>query len=116
MWCFDLRPQKGRKTATKNIPMKHRRNPLGELAVQRGSRVRAIDGKIGWIDKFLVDPSDGHITYLILRVGHPWCQKGAIIPASQIDRIEKDTVHLKLDKQRVKALAVIPMPWRKEQG
>jgi sporulation protein YlmC with PRC-barrel domain len=91
------------------IPVTHRRIPHGELAVQRGARVEATDGHVGRIDEFLVDPVDTHITHLILREGHLWGQKDVTIPVSQIDRIEANTVYLKLDKHSIEALPAIPI-------
>jgi hypothetical protein len=91
------------------IPITHQRIPHGELAVQRGSRVEATDGYVGRVDEFLVDPVDTHITHLVLREGHLWGQKDVTDPDSQIDRIEKDTVYLKLDKHSVGALPAIPI-------
>ena len=51
---------------------KIRRIPPGELAVRRGTRVHAIDGKVGRVDEFVVGPVSGNITHLVLREGHPW--------------------------------------------
>lgn len=83
--------------------------PYGELAIRRGTRVRATDGRIGKVDEFLVDPDTSHITHLVLREGLPWDAKQITVPISEIDRIEEDIVHLKLDKQSVKALPSIPL-------
>lgn len=95
------------------IPITHQRIPHGELAVHRGARVEATDGHVGRVDEFLVDPVDTHITHLVLREGHLWGQKDVTIPVSQIDRIEEDTVYLKLDKHSVEALPAIPIRRRK---
>jgi sporulation protein YlmC with PRC-barrel domain len=91
------------------IPVTHQRIPHGELAVHRGARVEATDGHVGRVDEFLVDPVDTHITHLVLREGHLWGQKDVTIPVSHIDRIEEDTVYLKLDKHNVGALPAIPI-------
>jgi sporulation protein YlmC with PRC-barrel domain len=80
-----------------------------ELAVRRGTRVKAIDGRIGQVDEFLIDPESGYITHLVLREGLPWDKKHIAIPVSDIDRIEENTVHLKIDKQNVKALPTIAL-------
>ncbi len=83
--------------------------PPGELAVHRGDHVEATDGRVGRIDEFLVDPANGHITHLVLREGHLSGQKDVTIPVSAIDRIEEDTVYLKLDKRSIEALPTIPI-------
>jgi sporulation protein YlmC with PRC-barrel domain len=95
--------------AVKTVQVKHYRIPHGELAVQRGARVDATDGHVGRVDEFLVDATDMHITHLVLRESHLWGEKEVTIPVSEIDRIEEDTVHLKLDKRRVEALPALPV-------
>ena len=61
----------------------------GELAVRRGSRVRATDGDVGRVDEFLVDRETAHITHLVLREGHLWGQKDVLIPVSEIGQIDE---------------------------
>jgi sporulation protein YlmC with PRC-barrel domain len=90
-------------------PIETERIPPGELAVHRGAHVEAKDGHVGKVDEFLVDLSDGHITHLVLREGHLWGQKDVTIPVSEIERIEEDTVYLKLDKHSVERLPAIPV-------
>ena len=58
--------------------------PPGELAVSRGTRVEAIDGYVGHVDEFVVNPKSGHITHLVMREGHLWGKKDVIIPLSLI--------------------------------
>jgi len=94
---------------TKTVAVRHKRVPHGELAVGRGARVHAGNGRIGRVDEFLVDPQDGHITHLILREGHLWGQKDVTIPISEIERIEENVVHLKLNKRDVGKLPAIPI-------
>jgi sporulation protein YlmC with PRC-barrel domain len=94
---------------TRSVPVRHKRVPHGELAVRRGARVRASDGRIGRIDEFLVDPEDGHITHLILREGHLWGEKDVTIPISEIERIEENMVYLKLNKRDIGKLPAIPI-------
>ncbi len=89
--------------------IQHEHIPPNELAIRRGARVEATDGRVGRVDEFLVDPANGHITHLVLREGHLWGQKDVTIPVSQIDRIEEDTVYLKLDKHSIGALPAIPI-------
>jgi len=50
---------------------------------------------------------ENQITHLVLREGHLWGQKDVAIPVSEIERIGRETVHLKLDKRRVAALPAL---------
>ncbi len=88
--------------------VEHERIPPGELAMHRGAWVEAADGHVGQVDEFLVDPADGRITHLVLREGHLWGQKEVIIPAAQIDWVEADVIHLKLDKHALEKLPTVP--------
>jgi sporulation protein YlmC with PRC-barrel domain len=91
------------------LPIETERIPPGELAVHRGAHVEAKDGRVGKVDEFLVDLSDGHITHLVLREGHLCGEKDVTIPVSAIQRIEEDTVYLKLDRHSVERLSSIPV-------
>ncbi len=91
------------------IPVKHETIPADELAVRRGASVEATDGHVGLVDEFLVDPENDCITHLVLREGHLWGQKDVTIPISDIERIEENTVYLKIDKRKIEALPAIPV-------
>jgi hypothetical protein len=86
-----------------------RQVPPGELAVRRGARVVASDGRCGRVDEFVVNPDSGHITHLVLREGHLWGQRDITIPIGEIDRIEEGRVYLKLDKEGIAALPSVPV-------
>jgi sporulation protein YlmC with PRC-barrel domain len=88
-------------------PIRHELIPNNELALHRGSWVMATDGHVGEVDEFVVDPADGHITHLILRKGHFWGHQDVSIPVTEIDRIEADTIYLKLDKHAIGQLPPI---------
>jgi sporulation protein YlmC with PRC-barrel domain len=97
------------ETETKLVSVQHERIPPGELTIHRGAPVSGTDGRLGKVDEFLVDPTDGHITHLVLREGHLWGQKDVSIPVSEIDRIHEDAVYLRLSKEEVGALPSIPI-------
>jgi sporulation protein YlmC with PRC-barrel domain len=88
-----------------------RRVPPGELAVRRGARVRATDGRVGRVDAFMIDEQDGKISHLVLREGHLWGQKEITIPLSYIARTEENLVHLNVDKEAIAELPAIPVRW-----
>jgi hypothetical protein len=83
--------------------------PIGELAVRRGTRVKATDGNVGHVDEFLVHPGTGNITHLVMREGHLWGKKEVSIPVSAILKTREDTVLLKLNKLEIEALPSIPI-------
>jgi hypothetical protein len=104
-----LTPPFGFLSGPAQVPVVHERIPPGEVAIQPGTPVEATDGRVGHVDGFLVSPTDGHISHLVLREGHLWGQKEVTIPCSEIDRIEQDRVLLTLDKRGVETLPEVPV-------
>jgi hypothetical protein len=96
-------------------PPERRYVPKGELPIRRGAQVEASNGHIGSVDEFLVEPGSGQITHLVLREGHLWGRRDVLIPAAEIDRIEQDTVYLRINKERAGALPPF-RPGTKEAG
>jgi sporulation protein YlmC with PRC-barrel domain len=94
---------------TQVVAIEHKQIPLGERAIERGTRVEATDGRVGRVDELLVHPEDGQITHIVIREGHLWGQKEIAIPVSAIDRIQEDTVYLRLSKDEVEALEAVPV-------
>jgi sporulation protein YlmC with PRC-barrel domain len=78
------------------------------VALHRGARVKATDGYVGQVAEFVVDPISEQITHVVVREGHPWERKDVSIPISQVERVEGDTVCLKVDKHSVEVLAAVP--------
>lgn len=94
------------------IPVRHKHIPAGQLAVRRGSRVRATDGAAGSVDEFLIDPASGHITHLVMRRGHLIGQKDVSIPVDMIDTIDDEGVQLRISIKDIKRLPHISI-WRR---
>ncbi|HTP01166.1 MAG TPA: PRC-barrel domain-containing protein [Anaerolineales bacterium] len=89
-----------------NVP-EHERLPAGEVAIRRGTAVHAKDGPIGIVDELMINRQDGSITHVVLREGHLWGTKDISIPVSQIEKLDQNTVYLRLSKQEVEALPEI---------
>jgi len=90
-------------------------NPSTELqAINKGAVVLATDARVGKVDELVIDPISHRITHLVLRK-HVLIKKVAItIPVSAIERVEMDTVHLKIDKKEVTSLPTVTLkkyPW-----
>jgi len=94
---------------TQVVAVGHKQVPLGERAIRRGSHVEATDGRVGRVDELIVHPKDGQITQLVMREGHLWGQREIVIPISEVDHIEEETVYLKLSKVQVEALETVAM-------
>ncbi len=81
--------------------------PLGEIDVQRGERVHALDGEIGQVQGFLVDPSDNHVTHVLLQEGHLWGRKEVSIPISAVTGVDNG-IRLNITKKQVEDLPPRP--------
>jgi sporulation protein YlmC with PRC-barrel domain len=94
---------------TAQVDDEPRQIPVGELTVQRGSRVEATDGYVGKVDEFVLNPESTHITHLVMREGHPWGKRDMIIPVSAMRDTHDGTVFLKLDQEQIVALPAFPL-------
>jgi sporulation protein YlmC with PRC-barrel domain len=77
--------------------------PLGEADVERGEPVHALDGEIGRVQGFLVDPDGHRVTHVLLQEGHLWGRKKVSIPVSAVTGVENG-IRLSLTKKQVENL------------
>ena len=77
--------------------------PMGEAELCPGESVHAVDGEIGEVLGFIVDPDDQQVTHVLLKEGHLWGRKEVAIPISAVTAIDEG-IRLNLTKQQVEAL------------
>jgi sporulation protein YlmC with PRC-barrel domain len=77
--------------------------PPGETDIVHGERVHCVDGEIGKVEGFLVDPGDHRVTHVQLQEGHLWGRKEVAIPVSSVTKIENG-IWLNLTKKQVEDL------------
>jgi sporulation protein YlmC with PRC-barrel domain len=77
--------------------------PMGETEVERHESVHAVDGEIGRVEGFVVDPADNKVTHVLLQEGHVWGRKEVAIPVSAIVSVDAG-IRLNLTKQQVEDL------------
>jgi sporulation protein YlmC with PRC-barrel domain len=68
-------------------PIVYDKLPVGEVAVRRGQPVEATDGRIGKVQGLVIDPSDGHVTHVLLQEGHLWGRREVALPISTVDTV-----------------------------
>ncbi len=97
----------GRLTNLGPMPMpKHPRTlvqdvvPLGEDQVRPGDKVHAVDGEIGRVQGFLVNPADDRVTHVLLEEGHLWGRKEVAIPVAAITTVDQG-IRLNLTRDQV---------------
>jgi sporulation protein YlmC with PRC-barrel domain len=94
------------------LPIISDRVPVGEVEVRRGEHVHATDGTIGRVQGLVIDPSDHHVTHVLLDEGHLWGKKRVAIPIGAVAGVgdgDGDGVRLKLTKDEVRDLPSVEL-------
>jgi sporulation protein YlmC with PRC-barrel domain len=77
--------------------------PLGETEVERHESVHAVDGEIGRVEGFVVDPADNKVTHVLLQEGHVWGRREVAIPVSAVASVDAG-IRLNITKKQVEEL------------
>ena len=77
--------------------------PLGEAELSPGESVHALDGEVGQVQGFIVNPDDQRVTHVLLKEGHLWGRKEVAIPVSAVTAIDEG-IRLSITKQEVEDL------------
>lgn len=77
--------------------------PLGEIEVERHESVHAVDGHIGQVEGFVVDPADQKVTHVLLKEGHLWGRRQVAIPVSAVASVDAG-IRLNITKQQAEDL------------
>ncbi len=77
--------------------------PLDEVEVRRDDHVHATDGHIGRVQGLVIDPSNHHVTHVLLQEGHLWGRKEVAIPIGAVTGVD-DGIRLNITKQQVQDL------------
>jgi uncharacterized protein YrrD len=71
--------------------------------VVRHESVHAVDGEIGRVEGFVVDPADNRVTHVLLQEGHLWGRKEVAIPVSAVASVDSG-IRLNISKKQVEGL------------
>lgn len=77
--------------------------PLGDIEVERHESVHAVDGHIGQVEGFVVDPADQKVTHVLLKEGHLWGRGQVAIPVSAVASVDAG-IRLNITKQQIEDL------------
>jgi uncharacterized protein YrrD len=77
--------------------------PLGETEVERHESVHAVDGEIGRVEGFIVNPADHRVTHVLLQEGHLWGRRQVAIPVSAVASVDAG-IRLNITKKEVEDL------------
>lgn len=89
-------------------PFTEERVPLGKVEVRRGDPVHAADGFIGSVEGLVIDPSDHHVTHVLLSEGHLWGRKQVAIPIGTMTRRDQE-LRVELTKEQIEALPPVKL-------
>jgi sporulation protein YlmC with PRC-barrel domain len=81
-------------------PVRYDHIPLGEVEIQRGEQLYAGDEPVGRVQGLVIDPSDHHVTHILLDEGHLWGKKTVAIPITAVKRLGT-IIRLNLTKDEV---------------
>jgi hypothetical protein len=84
------------------------RVPVGEVEIRRGDPVEAVDGPIGHIGALVVDPSDHHVTHVLLDEGHLWGKKRVAIPIGAVKRLDLG-IRVELSMEQIEDLPPVEL-------
>jgi sporulation protein YlmC with PRC-barrel domain len=87
------------------------RVPVGEVEVRRGDHVHATDGSIGHVQGLVIDPTNHHVTHVLLAEGHLWDKKEVAIPIGAVTEVG-EVVRLNLTKDEVRDLPAVEIDRR----
>jgi hypothetical protein len=86
-------------------PVREQLTPKDETGVERHEPAFASDGhRVGHIDGLIVEPTDGHITYLLLAEGHIFSKKEVAIPSDAVLDVDDEGARLALTKDEIESL------------
>jgi uncharacterized membrane protein len=86
------------------------------MDIPLNAKVRASDGQIGVVGGLISDESGETVTHLIVQRARRQGSAEVTLPLSAIDRVEGDTVFLKLDKKAIEKLPALPHKQSHAQG
>jgi sporulation protein YlmC with PRC-barrel domain len=84
------------------------RVPLGDVEVRHGDAVHASDGWIGSVQGLVIDPTDQHVTHVLLQEGHFWGRKQVAIPIGAASRVGEE-IQVGMTRQEVEDLPPVEL-------
>ncbi len=106
-------PPPGRNADAHGVSYDH--VPLGEVEVRRGDHVYASDEPVGRVQGLVINPSDHHVTHILLDEGHLWGKKRVAIPISAVKRVGA-IIRLNLTKDEVRDLPPVDVDHPSDPG
>jgi sporulation protein YlmC with PRC-barrel domain len=88
-----------------HVMVTYDRIPKHEVEIRRSSAVVSTDGHhLGHVEGFLV--GSGETADIVLERGHLWGRREIVIPAAALERVQNDSITLRLTKEQVGELDV----------
>jgi uncharacterized membrane protein len=78
------------------------------MDIPLNANVRAKDGRVGLVGGLIADESGETATHLVVLKGRGRSKVEVTLPLSAVERVEGDTVYLKLDKEAIEKLPALP--------
>lgn len=65
-----------------------------------GYHLEALDGGIGHVEDFVIDPKTWRITVVLVDTSNWWLGKKVLVPSEHFTKVEWDTRHIFVDETR----------------
>jgi sporulation protein YlmC with PRC-barrel domain len=88
---------------------------VGEVEVRRGDHLYASDEPVGRVQGLVINPSDHHVTHILLDEGHLWGKKRIAIPIGAVKRVGA-IIRLNLTKDEVGDLPPVDLDHPSDLG
>lgn len=77
------------------------------LTIHQDSRVEATDGRVGKVERLLINPTNKSLISIAIETGYFWKRQELIVSMAHVDHFDKDRIALNLDKHHLKRLAAV---------
>jgi len=81
--------------------------PAGEVSVQRGEDVHAVDGRVGEVEGLVMDASSHRVSHFVLKEGHLFGHKDVTVPLAAVSSVDEDGIRLSITKREVDDLPAV---------
>ncbi len=89
--------------------------PVGEVEVRRGDQLFAGDEPVGRVQGLVINPSDHHVTHILLDEGHLWGKKRVAVPINAVKRVGA-IIRVNLTKEEVGDLPPVDLDHPSDLG
>ncbi|MCE5207700.1 MAG: hypothetical protein LLG42_05240 [Chloroflexi bacterium] len=89
---------------TRQIVIENKSIPKGKLSFDQNTYIEASDGRVGKLERMLIDPNTTSITHFVVNEGSLLGPREVNVPVTAIDHFTSDAIFLNLSKKEIREL------------